>query len=107
LLPEILGRRTMLPVQAAHDGLEIVPDHVYVIPPNTTLTLVDNHLRVTPRASGRHMPGDAFLRSLALERAARSISVVLSGGDSDGALGTEAVKHGGGGADQSCRAPAE
>ena len=96
LLPEILGRRTMLPVQAAHDGLEIVPDHVYVIPPNTTLTLVDNHLRVTPRASGRHMPGDAFLRSLALERAARSISVVLSGGDSDGALGTEAVKHGGG-----------
>ena len=78
LLPEILARRTILPVQAAHDGLEIVPDHVYVIPPNTTLTLVDNHLRLTPRAGGRHMPGDAFFKSLVLERAARSISVVLS-----------------------------
>jgi two-component system, chemotaxis family, CheB/CheR fusion protein len=95
-LPEILGRRTALQVQTAQDGLEIAPDHVYVIQPNTTLTLVDNHLRVTPRAAGRHMPGDAFFKSLASERGARSISVVLSGGDSDGALGTETVKHSGG-----------
>lgn len=96
LLPEILGRRTALPVVAAADGLEVAPDRVYVIPPNATLTLEANHLRVVARASGRHMPADAFLKSLALDRTTRAISVILSGGDSDGALGTEAVKHGGG-----------
>jgi len=39
LLSEILGRRTKLPVIEARDGMSIAPDHVYVIPPNATLTV--------------------------------------------------------------------
>jgi two-component system, chemotaxis family, CheB/CheR fusion protein len=42
------------------------------------------------------MPADALFKSLARARGERAISVVLSGGDSDGSLGTQFIKHGGG-----------
>ena len=97
LLPEILGRRTGLRVIAATDGVEIAAGHVYVIPPNTTLTVVEDSIRLVPRPPhGRHMPADALLKSLAGARGERAISVVLSGGDSDGSLGTRFIKQGGG-----------
>lgn len=97
LLPEILGKRTGLRVMAATDNLEIAAGHVYVIPPNTTLTVVEDSIRLTPRPPhGRHMPADALFKSLARARGESAISVVLSGGDSDGSLGTQFIKHGGG-----------
>src|SRR5215831_16072499 len=34
-LPELLARATRMPVLEAAQGLEVRPDHVYVIPPNT------------------------------------------------------------------------
>ncbi|MDB6044777.1 MAG: hypothetical protein JWM63_3328 [Gammaproteobacteria bacterium] len=96
LLVEILTKKTPLTVLAAQDGLAIEPDHVYVIPPNATLTVVDGHLRVVPRASGLHHPADILFTSLAEERADCAIGVVLSGGDGDGALGIQAIKQAGG-----------
>ncbi len=97
LLPDILGKRTALRVIAATDGVEIAAGHVYVIPPNTTLTVVDDSIRLTPRPPhGRHMPADALFKSLTRARGELAISVVLSGGDSDGSLGTQFIKHGGG-----------
>ena len=30
-----------MPIEEAREGVEILPDHVYVLPPNNTLTLVD------------------------------------------------------------------
>ena len=50
LLPEILAKKTAMPVMAADEGLAIAPDHVYVIPPNVTLTLRGDRLHLTPRA---------------------------------------------------------
>src|SRR3954469_329534 len=35
LLPELLNRASKVPVSQAHDGQEILPDHVYVIPPDS------------------------------------------------------------------------
>jgi two-component system CheB/CheR fusion protein len=98
LLPGILARRTPLAVVQAHDGQRVVPDHVYVIPPNAALTWDEDRLRLMPRPSppARFMPVDILFQSLADARAQSAISVVLSGGDSDGALGTKAIKHGGG-----------
>lgn len=97
LLPEILGKRTALHVIPATDSLEVAAGHVYVIPPNTTLTVVEDSIRLTPRPPhGRHMPADALFKSLSRARGECAISVVLSGGDSDGSLGTQFIKHGGG-----------
>ena len=98
LLTEILSKKTSLSVQQVHDGMLVEADHVYVIPPNTSLTLADEHLHLTTRGSGRggHRPADILFRSLAEARASSAIGVVLSGGDSDGALGIQAIKDRGG-----------
>jgi two-component system CheB/CheR fusion protein len=98
LLTELLAKRTGMPVTQAAEGIVIESEHVYVIPPNTTLTISNQrlHLATRPSAPARHMPADALLKSLAADRGDASIGVILSGGDSDGALGIEAVKHEGG-----------
>jgi two-component system, chemotaxis family, CheB/CheR fusion protein len=98
LLTELLTRATPLPVVEARQGIRVEPAHVYVIPPNTTLTIVDDALQTSPREPGSalHMPVDTFFRSLAESRGERAIGVVLSGGASDGALGIKAIKGEGG-----------
>jgi two-component system CheB/CheR fusion protein len=98
LLTEILARRTSMPVAEARNGLALEADHVYVIPPNVTLTVGEGRLRLAPRGEGRarHMPVDALFRSLAEACGESAVGVVLSGADSDGALGIHAIKQAGG-----------
>lgn len=97
LLSEIVGRRTTLPVIEAQDGMPVASDHVYVIPPNATLTVDARVLRLSPRpGAGMHMPIDALFRSLADDCGEAAVGIVLSGADSDGAAGTQAIKHAGG-----------
>ena len=98
LLDEILARITKMPVHVVEDEMAIAPNHVYVIPYNTTMTLEANHLRLLPRDQGQHMPMaiDIFFHSLAESRGSKAIAVVLSGGNDDGTLGLEAIKAAGG-----------
>ena len=96
LLSEILAKKTSLPVMQIQGDQEVEPDHVYLIAPNTTITLVDNFIRVAPRAGGVHHPADILFASVAQDRADLAIGVVLSGGDGDGALGMQAIKQAGG-----------
>jgi len=96
-LPEILARTVTVPVTAAVAGELPEPDHVYVIPPNATLTVADKRFHLEQRpAFERHLPVDALLKSLAVDYAGDAIGVILSGGDSDGSLGIQAIKHEGG-----------
>ena len=82
-----------MPVEEVHDGVLVEPNHVYVIPPNTSLTLVEGSLRLAPR-SGRspHLPIDHFFFSLADEQQHLAIGIILSGTASDGAEGIRAIK---------------
>lgn len=97
LLPEILAKKTRLSVEQIHDGLVVQANKVYVIPPNTALTLSEDRFRLTRRASeGPHHPVDVFFSSLAEARADAAIGIVLSGGDSDGSIGVQQIKHNGG-----------
>ena len=97
-LTQILGRVTTMPVREAKDGLRVEPNHVYVIPRNTELTIANQALKLSPRGQtpAPHMPIDRFLRSLAQDCGSRAIGVILSGGGSDGALGLQAIKEVGG-----------
>src|SRR5580698_3324283 len=52
-LPHLLARHTAMPVEEAKDHTQVVPDHVYVIPPNATLTVHDGALHVSAPAEGR------------------------------------------------------
>ncbi len=98
LLSGILRRRTPMPVLPAADGMLAKPDHVYVIPPNVTLTVAKGTLMLAPRSPGRevHKPVDALFRSLADDCGDGAVGVVLSGADSDGAEGIQAIKQAGG-----------
>jgi two-component system CheB/CheR fusion protein len=98
LLTEILAKTTAIPVDEIQEGMAVEPNHVYVIPPNQTLAIAQGVLRLTPRAKARKvsLSIDGFFYSLAADRAAKAIGVVLSGGDMDGTKGLEAIKEAGG-----------
>lgn len=96
-LAEILGKRTSIPVEVA-SGQIIQPDHIYVIPPDTVMTLLGNQIHLKPRAevSGKHLPVDALLESIAEQRPTKAIGVILSGTGGDGAQGIKSIKEAGG-----------
>lgn len=98
LLSEILARETAMSVVEVQDGMAVAPNCVYVIAPNTKMVMAEGRLNLTPRQKhrGAAMPVDAFFLSLAEDRGYKAIAIVLSGGDSDGARGLEAVKGVGG-----------
>jgi two-component system CheB/CheR fusion protein len=98
LLGEILSRTTQMPVREVEEGIAPEPNHVYIIPPNTKLLLLEGRLKLLPREKifGKYMPADAFFESLAVDRGNKAIAVVLSGADGDGALGLMAIKAAGG-----------
>ena len=49
MLPEILSRSTKMKVQQAKDDMQMEQDHVYVIPPGTTLTLKNGCIKLLPK----------------------------------------------------------
>jgi two-component system CheB/CheR fusion protein len=98
LLSEILGRVTAMPVRQACDRIMVEPNEVYVIPPNTEMTLTDGRLHLAPRhkTNGKYLPGTVFFESLAADRGNKAIAIVLSGADGDGSQGLKAIKVAGG-----------
>ena len=97
ILADLLGNYTPMPVMQVQDEMAIKPDHVYVIPPNATMVILDGVLRVSrpvQELSHQRRPIDAFLFSLAENMRNRAIGVVLSGAASDGTLGLKAHQGG-------------
>ena len=93
-LASLLSSHTPLPVVEATEGARIVPNRVYVVPPNVQMELVDGHLHLGRRPEDRsqYNPIDFFFRSLARSLRGHAIGVVLSGTASDGALGIREIK---------------
>jgi len=98
LLAELIGRSTAMPVLEATHGMPVKPRHVYVIPPNATLTIAHGVLQVRKPAPPREhrWPINTFFTSLAEDQGDCAVCVVLAGTGSDGAQGLRAIKdHGG------------
>src|SRR3990172_9591001 len=72
--------------------------HLKIIPPNPVVGVAFGVLKLEPRPEERGAPRpiDHFLCSLAADRKAAAIGVILSGADSDGALGLQAIREEGG-----------
>src|SRR5437899_7999138 len=98
LLTELLSKTTKLPVAEVTDGMQVKPRNVYVIPPNTRMTISKGALYLTPRVDvdRKHMPIDHFLQSLSLDQKGRAVAVILSGTSMDGVQGLKAIKAEGG-----------
>jgi len=97
-LPELLQRRSALPVRQVTAKVKVEPGQVYVIPPNKDMTISNRTLCLHPTDTehGQHLPIDTFFRSLAADCTEQSIGVILSGMGSDGTLGLVAIKEQGG-----------
>jgi len=96
-LPEILARRTAMPVGQVSGPVELVRNRVYVIPPNRQLVISDHEIATIEFAEprGKRRPIDHFFRSMAEQRG-DGVAIVLTGSGSDGAIGARAVKEAGG-----------
>ncbi|HWG21545.1 MAG TPA: CheR family methyltransferase [Terracidiphilus sp.] len=97
-LSEIIERYTQMPVVSIEDGQRPLPNHVYVLLPNQSLTIREGVLRVEPPSATERFPKtiDKFFHSLAADQKNHAIGVILSGADGDGALGLKAIKGEGG-----------
>jgi len=91
---ELLSRTTRLPVLQAAEGMRVAVNRVYVLPPNSDMTIAEGVLHLVQREAGRghHMPIDTFFQSLADDQASNAIGVILSGTANDGTLGLIAIK---------------
>jgi len=95
LMPQVIGRRSPLPVEHVEDETQLAPDHVYLAPPDHHLlvnrkgraTLTDSELVNFVRPSA-----DLLFESVAAAYGDRAIAVVLTGSGRDGAMGVTAIK---------------
>ncbi len=94
MMVDLLSSRTSLIVLQATEGMLIEPDHFYVIPPGSYLSVGKAvlHLSDPESPNATRLPFDFLLRSMAENCGARAIGVILSGTGSDGSLGAKAVK---------------
>ncbi len=98
ILSELLARSTRMPVVEVKEGVRVEPNRVYVIPPNSDMSIKDGalHLATRDRERALRLPIDLFFRSLADDQQNRAIGIILSGTASDGTLGLQAIKAAGG-----------
>jgi len=94
MLPELLQRITKMMVFQVKDRITVKPNCVYVIPPNTSMSILKGvlHLFTPIESRGLRLPIDFFLRSLAVDQKELGIGVILSGMGSDGCIGIRAIK---------------
>jgi len=98
VLTQLLARHTRMSVEQVRDHTKVVPNRVYIIPPNATLTIENCVLRVTPPTEprGYRTPIDSLFVSLAEDRGELAVCIMLSGTGTDGTLGLRAIKEHGG-----------
>jgi len=97
-LHEILPRFTSMPVELITEKLDILPDHVFIIPSQHDLHVLDGEFRLLPVSKPQGWPDviTVFLRSLTEHWDGKLIAVIVSGYDGDGAAALCGIKEAGG-----------
>jgi two-component system CheB/CheR fusion protein len=98
ILSDLLAKATAMAVLEAQDGMRVDANHVFVIPPDSTLTVTNRRIHLSRPAPPRERrrPIDSFFYSLAEDQGENAICIVLSGTGTDGSLGLKAIKENGG-----------
>ena len=98
LLHELLPRYTEMPVELITESLLIEPNHVFIIPEQRDLHVLDGEFRLKPISKPRGWPDviTVFLRSLTEHWDGKLIAVIVSGYDGDGAAALCGIKEAGG-----------
>lgn len=97
-LHEILPRYTEMPVELITDRLDIEPNHVFIIPPQRDLHVLDGEFHLKPISKPRGWPDviTVFLRSLTENWDGKLVAVIVSGYDGDGVAALSGIKEVGG-----------
>ena len=97
-LHEILPQYTPMPVELITERLVIEPNHVFIIPEQRDLHVLDGEFRLKPISKPRGWPDviTVFLRSLTENWDGKLIAVIVSGFDGDGAAALCGIKEVGG-----------
>jgi len=98
LLHEILPRYTEMPVELITEGLVLQPNHVFIIPAQRDLHVLNGEFRLKPISKPRGWPDviTVFLHSLTQHWNGKLIAVIVSGYDGDGAAALRGIKEAGG-----------
>src|ERR1022692_3398685 len=85
-LHKILPSYTTTPIELITESLPIQPDHIYIIPSNRDLHVLDGKFHLKPMSKPKGWPDviTLFLRSLARNWDGKLVAVIVSGLDSDG-----------------------
>ncbi len=94
----ILPRFTAMPVELITERLDIQPNHVFIIPEQRDLHILDGEFRLKPISKLRGWPDviTVFLQSLTKHWDGKLIAVIVSGYDGDGAAALCGIKEVGG-----------
>ena len=95
-LAKILQRHTKMSVLVASEAMAILANHVYIIPPDSDLTIENYRFKVISPRISRNKQVDIFFISLAEAMGDRAVGIILSGYDGDGTEGCRHIKANGG-----------
>ena len=95
-LADILSRHTKMPVSVARAAMPLLPNHVYVCPPDADLLVEGHNFKIVSPRTGRNVAVDLLFTSLAEAVGARAVGIILSGYDGDGTEGCRQIKAKGG-----------
>jgi two-component system, chemotaxis family, protein-glutamate methylesterase/glutaminase len=98
LLHEILPRYTDMPVELITEKLDIKPNHVFIIPEQRDLHVLNDEFRLKPISKPLGWPDviTVFLRSITEHWEGKLIAIIVSGYDGDGAEALCGIKEAGG-----------
>ena len=93
-LDDILQKKTKMIVKPVIEGINVKPNHVYLIPPNRDLDIKNHTLYLSEFDPSQklRLPIDHFFRSLAQQYKKDAVGILLSGTGSDGTLGLREIK---------------
>ena len=93
LLPSLLAKYTRMPIETISDGMPVQPNTIHITPPNKDVKLYRNRLKLSTASSIGPKPSiDYFFSTLAEDKKAHAVGIILSGSGSDGAHGIRAIK---------------
>lgn len=97
-LHEILPNYTKMPVELITEGMVLKPNHVFIIPAQRDLHVLDGEFRLKPISTPKGWPDviTVFLHSMTQHWNGKLIAVIVSGYDGDGAAALCDIKEAGG-----------
>jgi len=98
LLHEILPNYTKMPVELITEKLDILPNHVFIIPEKRDLHVLEGEFRLKPISKPWGWPDviTVFMKSMTQNWDGKLVAVIVSGYDGDGADALSGIKDVGG-----------